>query len=176
MKNHTRTLISLAAAAVVIFGVGCSPKRKSAEAYQDPFFPPRGATPASTTMMQKQFALGAAEDATLFDVHFDGPELSSLGQQKLDAMISARPRHMPLTVDLNLPKEDVATAARQAKVEALLRGDGLDAADFALAIGPNPAAMRSAAAGSRALDLQRSTEGNASASSESTNLPVMPSK
>lgn len=171
MTTRTRTLISLATAAVVVFAVGCSSNKKS-EAFQDPFFPPRDATPASKTMMQKQFAIAAAEDGMLFDVHFDGPELNSLGEQKLKAMIAGKPKHAPLKVYLNLPKDGQDNAARQANVEEVLKADGLDTSMYALAVGPNPSALRPADAGVRALDLQRSTQGDATASGESTNLPV----
>jgi hypothetical protein len=177
MTNQTRTLISLATAAVVVFAVGCaSDKKKHAEAYQDPFFPPRGATPATKTMLQKEFAIAAVEDGMLFDVHFDGAELNSLGTQKLSAMIAGKPKHSPLKVYLNLPKDGTDNAARQANVEEVLKADGMEPAMYALAIGPNPGAMRPAAAGVRALDLQRSTSGDATASGESTNLPVTQAK
>jgi hypothetical protein len=176
MTNQTRTLISLATAAVVVFAVGCHSDKKKSEAYQDPFFPPRSSTPATKTMLQKEFAIGAAEDGMLFDVHFDGPELNSLGTQKLAAMVEAKPKHAPLKVFLNLPKDGADNEARKAKVEEALKADGLDTTMYALAIGPNPGAMRPAAAGVRALDQQRSTQGDATASGESTNLPVTQAK
>lgn len=172
MTNQHRSLISLTTAAVVVFAVGCSSDKKS-EAYQDPFFPPREAMPSSKTMMQKQFAIGAAEDGMLFDVHFDGTELNSLGTQKLSAMVAAKPQHAPLKVYLNLPKDGQDNAARQTNVEEVLKADGLDTTMYALAIGSNPGAMRPADAGVRALALQRSHQGDATASGESTNLPIM---
>lgn len=171
MTNQTRTLISLATAAVVVFAVGCSSDKKS-EPYQDPFFPPRSAVPASKQMQQKEFAIAAVEDGMLFDVHFDGAELNSLGEQKLKAMVAGKPKHSPLQVYLNLPKDGKDNDARKTNVEAALKADGMDASAYALAIGPNPNALRPADAGVRALDLQRSTQGDATASGESTNLPV----
>ena len=176
MTNQTRTLISIVSAAIIVLGVGCTSDKgkKKTEAYQDPFFPARGTTPALETMMKKQHAIAAAEDGMLFDIHFDGAELNSLGQQKLDAMVAGKSKNTPLKVYLNMPKDAEYTAARQTSVESSMRAAGLETAQFALAVGHNPASMRPAVAGVRALDLQRSTEGNASASSESTNLPVMP--
>lgn len=176
MTNQTRNLISLATAAAVVFAIGCSSDKKKAEAYQDPFFPSRSATPAIKTMMHKEFAIAAVEDGMLFDVHFDGAELNSLGSQKLGSMIAAKPKHTPLKIYLNLPKDGTDNAARQANVEEVLKADGMEPAMYALAVGSNPAAMRPAAAGVRALDLQRSTVGDATASGESTNLPVRQAK
>lgn len=176
MTNQTRTLISIAAAAMIVFGVGCTSSKSKPGAYQDPFFPTRESVPASKTMFQKEYAIAAAEDGMLFDIHFDGDGLNSLGQQKLDAMVAGKSKGSPLKIFLNLPKDANNTSARQANVESALKAAGLENEQFALAVGPNPGVLRPADAGVRALALQRGTQGDATASGESTNLPLTQGK
>jgi hypothetical protein len=122
--------------------------------------------------MKTQFAAGAVEDAMLFAIHFDGDQLNSLGQQKLDAIVAARSKVAPLKLYLNLPKDDAANTARQTTVETALKTSGLTLEQFELAVGPNPAALRPAAAGVDALGARRLEQGDASVSGTSNNLPV----
>ena len=170
MTYRNRCSLLIIAVSIAGFG-GCKSDEKD-EAFQDPFFPVQGSVPASQTMMERQAALGAAQDAMLHDIHFAGAELNSLGRSKLDAMVAGSPAGTPLKVYLNLPADGAASAERRTSVDTALRAAGLEGGAYAVSFGVNQSAMQSSAAGVSALDLKRQTTGDASASGESTNLPV----
>lgn len=172
MTHNTKQFnVTLSIAALTVaLAAGC--KSKGQDALQDPFFPAQGNVPASKTIFQTQYAAGAAEDAMLFAIHFDGEQLNSLGKQKLDAILAGSSKATPLKLYLNLPKDDAANGARQTNVEAALKAAGLTGEQFALNVGPNPSALRPAAAGVDALGARRLEQGDASVSGTSNNLPV----
>ena len=146
---NTKTRIAFLAGLSVIL-VGCKSEKNSL-AWEDPFFPADHITPASKVMFDRQVANGAAADGMLFDVHFDGGELNSLGTSKLTAMITGKPAHAPLKIFLNMPKDDGESTARQAAVEKALNSAGMNKEQFAVAFGPNPRVLMPADAGIRAL-------------------------
>lgn len=139
----------LAGLAVVL--IGCKSDKKEPAAWHDPFFPPDSVTPASKTMFNTQIANGAAEDAMLFDIHFHGEGLNSLGAQKLDAMVKGKAPTVPLKVYLNMSKDEAGNAARLTTVEKALETAGVVKDQYAVTFGPNPKVLMPADAGIRAL-------------------------
>ncbi len=144
--NKTTKIALLIAVGIIL--VGCN-SNKEKTAWEDPFFPPDKVRPPSKVIQDRQAAVGAAADAMLFDIHFDGAELNSLGQQKLSLMVQGKRPTVPLKVYLNMPKD--ADAGRQASVEKALEVAGLPKEQYAVAFGPNPAVLMPAEAGIRAL-------------------------
>jgi hypothetical protein len=147
MSRITKFALMLAVGVIL---VGCS-SDKEKTSWEDPFFPPDRVSPPSKVMYDRQAANGAAADAMLFDIHFDGTELNSLGAQKLDLMAKGRSEHTPMKVYLNMPKDADTTAGRQATVEKALDAAGIAKEQYVLAIGPNPGVLMPADAGIRAL-------------------------
>lgn len=147
MSRITKIALMLAVGVVL---VGCSSSKDSA-AWHDPFFPPDNVTPPSKVMYDRQAANGAAADGMLFDIHFDGSELNSLGQQKLNLMVAGRSVNTPMKVYLNMPKDAATTSPRQATVEKALEAAGVAKDKYAVAVGPNPGVLMPAEAGIRAL-------------------------
>jgi hypothetical protein len=83
-----------------------------------------------------QAAAGARNDAMLDAAHFDGAYLNSLGCDKLDLMVSAAERRLPVVVFVDLPGE--SKEQRQA-VETYLKDTGLKAGQYRVEAGTNPA-------------------------------------
>jgi hypothetical protein len=72
----------------------------------------------------------------LYEVHFHGNELTSLGQGKLDLIVKGTPSGDPITVYLNVPHPTVAD--REAAVKAYLSKAGIANDKMLLAEGNNP--------------------------------------
>ncbi len=85
---------------------------------------------------QAQSAAGAKQDSMLFDQHFHGSELNSLGQGELDLIAKGTPTGDPVTVYLDMPHDQVT--ARQAAVIDYLKGHGLPEDKIIIAEGANP--------------------------------------
>jgi hypothetical protein len=83
-----------------------------------------------------QTANAARTDATLRPYDFQGPELNSLGQQKLELMTRAERGDAPLKVYLDLP-QDADQGARREAVLVYLKDRGLKDDEIALEAGPN---------------------------------------
>jgi len=83
-----------------------------------------------------QTADAARTDATLRPYHFQGPELNSLGTQKLDLMTKAERGDSPLKVYLDLP-QDVDQGTRREAVLVYLKDRGLKDDQIAIEAGPN---------------------------------------
>jgi len=84
---------------------------------------------------QAQSAVGAKEDAMLYDQNFHGSELNSLGEGKLDLIVKGTTAGDPVYVYLNMPHDQVA--ARQAAVTAYLKTEGVADTSIIVAEGPN---------------------------------------
>jgi hypothetical protein len=122
--------------------------------HESAFFPGEGAHRSSTKFMQVQASNGAKADRTLRVVHFDGDQLNSLGQEKLNLMVGKDSCQTSATTDgaattaaaaANKPKFvvylDVAEATVEARTESVkeyLEGKGLAAAQLKFETGPNP--------------------------------------
>jgi hypothetical protein len=100
---------------------------------------------SSQKFMLAQQASGSRADGTLRKQHFNGKELSSLGEQKLDLMLQDDDVNEPFTVYVNLPKEDAMTSARQEAVARYLKDKGLSAEQIKVELGENPDSFAPAA-------------------------------
>lgn len=118
-------------------------------------FPPDDQPRATENIASAQEAAGARADATLWKQHFDAGALNELGQHKLDLMLQAEDRSLPLVVYLDLPAGSDAAQARRSVLE-YLTGRGLAESQIHLADGPNPSATASAADAITALQAMQS--------------------
>jgi hypothetical protein len=85
---------------------------------------------------QAQSAAGAKEDAMLYDMHFHGSELTSLGEGKLDLIAKGTPAGDPVTIYMNMPHDQIAD--RQLAVTTYLKNAGIAEGKIIVAEGPNP--------------------------------------
>jgi hypothetical protein len=125
----TRNLISLAGMLALAALAGCSDLHGEK-------FDADGSTRRIGEINQAQVAAGAKEDAMLYDQHFHGSELTSLGQGKLDLIVKGTPAGDPVTVYLNVPHASFAD--RQVAVKAYLEKAGINDDKMLLAEGINP--------------------------------------
>lgn len=133
----------IAGAAVLALAGGC--QDSGTPANNDAFPSARQAHREVYQFADQQAANGARQDATLRDYHFDGGKLNSLGEERLDLMLSNGDDCSPLVVYLDLPDQDSSTAARQDAVTAYLKQRGLRDDQIKLESGPNPASTTPAA-------------------------------
>lgn len=91
-----------------------------------------------------QESAGARDDATLRPMHFDGPNLNSLGRQKLDLMARDEDASRPIVVYLDLSADAPAHEARQS-VADFFKSIGVPSRQFQIKDGPNPAVKAPAA-------------------------------
>jgi hypothetical protein len=125
----TRKLIGFAALLAGAALVGCSN-------IHGENFDPDGAPRRIGAINESQTAAGAKEDAILYDAHFHGSELTSLGEGKLDLIVKGTPEGDPITVYLSVPHASFAD--RQAAVKAYLTKAGIQDDKMLLAEGGNP--------------------------------------
>jgi hypothetical protein len=83
-----------------------------------------------------QTANAARTDSTLRPYDFQGPELNSLGMQKLDLMTKAERGDSPLTVYIDVP-QDADQGTRREAVLVYLKDRGLKDDQIAIQAGPN---------------------------------------
>jgi hypothetical protein len=133
-----KTYCTIAIAAVLAFAAGCQHDENKSPNQHGEDFVPNDTMRASQKFMLAQQASGSRHDATLHAQHFNGKELSSLGEQKLDLMMQDDDVNEPFTVYLNLPKADATTTARQESVTRYLKDKGLCDEQLKIEIGENP--------------------------------------
>lgn len=101
-----------------------------------------------------QTARGARMDATLYGMHFDGAELNSLGEAKLDLMLEEGVGGAsPITVYVSVAAENAGE--RRDAVERYLVDAGLEQGRFRTVAGANPHSTHPA---SESLSRLRKTE------------------
>jgi hypothetical protein len=120
-----------------------------------------------------QAASGAREDATLRAMHFDGPNLNSLGRQKLDLMARDEDASRPIVVYLDLPADAPGREARQS-VADFLHSIGVSEQQFRLKDGPNPAVSAPAAKAMDDLHHLSKHKNDAQYDSSGTPQPIVP--
>jgi hypothetical protein len=138
---------SAVAAAVLLSGaVGCSSKKKPTkeETYQADFFPSESEQRSVDRFIEVQAAEGAKDDAMLFASHFDGNELNTAGQVKLNLMLRNQTSRQPMVVYLNLPQGDTLVSARRTAVEQHIKDSGVAIASLEVKEGDNPAMLTNA--------------------------------
>ena len=84
-----------------------------------------------------QAARGARQDATLHACHFNGDQVNSLGQDRLDLMLHDGGIYTPLVVWLDVPQDD-QLAGRQQSVSMFLKDRGMRDDQMKLELGSNP--------------------------------------
>jgi hypothetical protein len=136
--------LTIAIATVLALASGCQQESKSADQHGEEFVP-NDTMRATQKFMLAQQASGSRHDATLHAQHFNGKELSSLGEQKLDLMMQDDDVNEPFTVYMNLPKDDVTTTARQESVVRFLKDKGFAEDQIKVEIGENPDSYTSSA-------------------------------
>jgi hypothetical protein len=94
-------VVGAAVLAVLLSGaVGCSSHKKEKTAKKDEtfhpdFFPPESEQRQVDRFVEVQAAEGAKDDAMLFASHFDGNELNTAGQVKLNLMLRNQSSRQP---------------------------------------------------------------------------------
>jgi hypothetical protein len=88
--------------------------------------------------VRQMAAAGAAADATLYDRHFDGGELNSLGRAKVALMLSAAPKGQVLTIYVPTDGSDERVQVRLASVEKYWKDSQYAAVQLQTKEGVNP--------------------------------------
>ena len=148
------------AAAVLAGAPGCHPHATQPPTARKDYFTVTAQAQNVRNVLGAQAAAGAAADSTLHPVHFDGPELNSLGEERLDLMLQGQETGQPLMVYLDLP-EGPAQAQQHTNVVDFLKSRGLDESRIHVENGINPKSHNSAAESSKALQELKSAKGGA---------------
>jgi hypothetical protein len=143
--NTKNPIIAVAAAAVVAaFAAGgcchkkcCDPKGDSEVGYQDPFFP-REYARVHEAATYPQAASAARADATLYDHHFHGGRLNSLGEDKLALMFDDDDQTSATVIYLDMTVEGGEFSARQEAVRSFASSEGVDADSIRFERGAKP--------------------------------------
>jgi hypothetical protein len=141
-----------AATLLTLGGVGCNhdpaPKEHSRNVLQEAKdmdkFPAEDDSRPYRRFMIAQAAAGARHDGMLYENHFDGDVLNSLGESKLSLMLKDNDHAFPVVVYMNVP-DDAHLKARENAVATWLIDSGLQDHQVKFEMGPNPNARSSAA-------------------------------
>ena len=133
--NRTKLVAPLAAAALAVVLTGCRRDKSSVAE----FFPDDHAYRPTAQAYKAQAASGARNDATLQSHHFDGENLNSLGEAKLDLMVRDDDTAAPMLVFLNLEKDDDRTKGRRDAIVEYLKDRGMMGDQIEFKSGANPA-------------------------------------
>lgn len=87
-------------------------------------------------MAQAQAAAGAKADSMLYARQFDGDELNSLGEAKMDLILKGTRKDQPVKLYFVMAHD--AMSAREASVKAYLKKAGVTPDETIFAEGPNP--------------------------------------
>jgi hypothetical protein len=144
---------------------GCANQDKAAAvdpdrraSHKDPFFR-SDYFGWSARVGAQQAASAARADTTLYEAHFHGGKLNSLGEDKLGLALLDDNDSRPIGVYLAFAADHADGAARRESVLAYLTSRGLAADEVRLEAGPNPAVGTPAA---RLLeDLKKTDSGSA---------------
>ncbi len=151
MKMNVKWISWFGAAALLALG-GCQNENKPNGGFRDVMkeardrdnFPPEDDSRPYRRFVIAQVAAGARHDGMLYDYHFDGAQLNSLGEQKLSMMLKDNDHAFPVVVYMNLI-EDGNEKARENAVATYLIDSGLQDQQVKFVAGPNPNARSSAA-------------------------------
>jgi hypothetical protein len=134
--------------------IGChsNPDPRPKSQWKDPIkeakdkdeFPPEDDSRSYRRFMIAQAAAGARHDGMLYEYHFDGDVLNSLGQSKLSLMLKDNDRAFPVVVYMNVTEDD-HVKARENAVATHLIDSGLQDNQVRFVMGPNPHARSSGA-------------------------------
>lgn len=150
MRHKKSILLATALVAVsavlVTFTPGCTgpAATSSTGGYQDPHFPEEY-TRLHELATYNQATSGARADATLYDMHFYGDKLNSLGEDKLSLMLDDDDDRRPMVVYINAAGSDDDFVARQESTRAFALAHGVASDDLRFERGPNPGSKTLAA-------------------------------
>jgi hypothetical protein len=150
LKNSGKSAVVVTGAvalSVLIGAAGCSSSKKKPEkeeTYQPGFFNAESEQRSVDRFIEVQAAEGAKDDAMMFASHFDGNELNTSGQVKLNLMLRNQSSRQPMVVYLNLPMNDPFAAARRSAVEQHIKDSGVAIAGLEVKEGDNPAVLTNA--------------------------------
>jgi hypothetical protein len=119
---------------------------KKDEGFHADFFDSPQQQRAVDRFVEVQAAEGAKEDAMLFATHFDGDELNTAGQAKLNLMMRNLTPREPMVVYMSLAPKDPMAAARRAAVEQFVKDSGIAVAHLDIKEGDNPGMRTTASA------------------------------
>src|SRR5438270_782538 len=139
-----------AAVVLALSGAGCShdPEPKAhARNFEDEAkdmdkFPAEDDSRPYRRFMIAQAAAGARHDGMLYEAHFDGDLLNSLGESKLSLMLKDNDHAFPVVVYMNV-SDDNRLKARENAVATYLIDSGLQDQQIKFEFGPNPNARSS---------------------------------
>lgn len=157
MTNTIRRAATAVACALLAAG-GCASTEPPAPqaSYQDPFFPEEY-TRLHDLAARQQVASAARADATLYDMHFHGGRLNSLGEQKVAALMGDDDQASPVVIYLatgEAPGDGEMGAAREESIRTFAAAqawEGFDAGSIRFERGYNPASRTPAAPHQRGL-------------------------
>jgi hypothetical protein len=104
----------------------------------DPYFHPENHTRLFDRQAEAMAAAGAADDATLYEKHFDGGELNALGRTKVALMLEAAPKNQPLTIYVPTTGSDERVQARLTAVNKFWQDSQYAAVQMQAKQGINP--------------------------------------
>jgi hypothetical protein len=134
IRNNIKTTLL---AGSILAALGLSTAGCATDGSDDKDFFPTGERQV-TKIEEAQNSAGARHDATLNVAQFDGAALNSLGQAKLDAIVSNLPDEGPVSIYVDVPTDGALAQARKDAVAAYLTNSHLTPDQFKLVDGPNP--------------------------------------
>ena len=135
-QSKLRWLTLAAAATLVAVSAGChnaNTDKLHGEAFEEDDAPR-----SSRNVVAIQAANGARADATLYPAHFNAAGLNSLGRDKLEKMMLDDEATAPMTVYLDLGKDESARKLAHTAVAEYLKARGVAESQFKIEDGPNP--------------------------------------
>jgi hypothetical protein len=161
-QSKARWFAIAVAAATIAVSTGCQNANTStAERLHGEKFDEDDAPRASRNAVAITAANGARADATLYPAHFNSAGLNSLGRQKLDLMMLDDESTPPMTVYLDLGKNEASVKLAHTAVAEYLKARGVADNQFKVEDGPNPKTIHPAEDGITAVDaLNKTTTAN----------------
>jgi len=138
-QSKARWLAIAVAAATIAVSAGCqNQSTTTSERLHGERFEEDDAPRASRNAVAVTAANGARADATLYPAHFNSAGLNSLGRQKLDLMMLDEESTPPMTVYLDLGKNESSVKLAHTAVAEYLKARGVADNQFKIEDGPNP--------------------------------------
>src|ERR1022692_1029768 len=111
--KHLKTTCFVAAASTILFATGCQSDQTPQQAENDAA---HSQTEVSETerLEHTQMAAGQRAECTMFEDHFDGSTLSSLGAAALDLTLADSHSCNPLVIYMSVPEDNYAQDRRLA--------------------------------------------------------------
>src|SRR5687768_8040393 len=136
----------IATVAALLLATGCNYSERDLDPTLKGFFADDAVgTPRATQFADAQAASGARADGTLFDTHFDGPRLNSLGEHKLSLMLADDDGVDPMVIFVDGDEKDARSQPRRSAVIDFLKARDLREDQLMIVFGDNPAARSPAA-------------------------------